>query len=272
MKKPSKEEVYESIDILSKEMVRQYFKENKDKLSKEVESELEAATTKKGQKAQKETEENKESKENKYNITKLNHTGKEELTFSIIIDGAQNTGRTSIIQKFIDLDNSNHYNNSLGHITSFKFIKIENTIVKLEIIDYTINDISKRSISNYKNANLIMLVYSIDDYTSFEKIKNKLYTMKFKSTIFLIANKSDLEKREVNKDDVESILNNYNINYFNEVSAKTGSNIDDIFFEAVNVLYKNRKPTTQHNKQFGYKGNDNSKNNNNNALNFLFPI
>ena len=63
MKRPSKKEVYESIDILSKEMVRQYFKENKDKLFQEVESELEAATTKKGQKEQKETEENKENKD-----------------------------------------------------------------------------------------------------------------------------------------------------------------------------------------------------------------
>ena len=215
------------------------------------------------------------NKEINYNITKLNYETKEELMFSIIIDGAQNTGRTSIVEKFIDIDNSNNKNNKqgLGYINSYKYIKIEDTIVKLDIIDYTINNISKRSITNYKNANLIMLVYSIDNYTSFEKLESKIYSIQSKSKyfVFLIGNKNDLEKREVSEKDVEIFVNNNNINYFKEVSAKTGNNIDDIFFEAVKVLYKNRKPIKQQSKQFGHKGNDGNKNKNNNALNFLFP-
>ena len=43
----SRKNVYESIDIISQEMARQYFKDNHDKLSKEVEFELETAKTKK---------------------------------------------------------------------------------------------------------------------------------------------------------------------------------------------------------------------------------
>ena len=50
MKISSRKNVYESIDILSQEMARQYFKDNHDKLSKEVELELETAKSKKEQK------------------------------------------------------------------------------------------------------------------------------------------------------------------------------------------------------------------------------
>ena len=50
MKISSRKNVYESIDILSQEMAKQYFKDNHDKLSKEVELELETAKSKKEQK------------------------------------------------------------------------------------------------------------------------------------------------------------------------------------------------------------------------------
>ena len=218
-----------------------------------------------------------EMKEIDYNIKKLYEPKKEELKFSIIVDGDQKTGKTSIIEKFIENNNSNYNNNNssnLGIISKFSYIEIDNTIIKLDIIDFTINDITKRSVNNYKNGDIIFFVYSINDFISFEKVKRKISLMSLKSKyIFLVGNKDDLEDKKVYENDSEKLVNKYNINFFIEVSAKTGKNIDNLFFAAIKLLYKNKKNEKSSNvkvknKVLGtYKANDRGSK----ALNFLFP-
>ena len=57
--------------------------------------------------------------------------------------------------------------------------------------------------------------------------------------IFLIGNKIDLEDdRKVNKENAEKLKNEYEFDYFNETSAKTGFNAKEIFVKAAQILYK----------------------------------
>ena len=57
--------------------------------------------------------------------------------------------------------------------------------------------------------------------------------------IFLIGNKIDLEDdRKVNKESAEKLKNDYEFDYFNETSAKTGFNAKEIFVKAAQILYK----------------------------------
>ena len=57
--------------------------------------------------------------------------------------------------------------------------------------------------------------------------------------IFLIGNKSDLEDdSKVNKENAETLKNDYEFDYFNETSAKTGFNAKEIFVKAAQILYK----------------------------------
>ena len=57
--------------------------------------------------------------------------------------------------------------------------------------------------------------------------------------IFLIGNKSDLEDdRKVNKENAEKLKNDYEFDYFNDTSAKTGFNAKEIFVKAAQILYK----------------------------------
>ena len=46
-----------------------------------------------------------------YSIIKLDEPKKEQFTFSLIFDGDQKTGKTSIIEKFIGIDNFNNNEN-----------------------------------------------------------------------------------------------------------------------------------------------------------------
>ena len=213
--------------------------------------------------------------ETDYEVKKLNKEEKEDFSFNIIIEGAEKVGKSSIIEKFIEMKNPPEKEgiSNFGYKIINKYVKIDNTIIKLEIIDFVVGDISKRSTNNYKNADLIMFIYSINDSKSFEKIIQKLWSIKSKSkqVYFLVGNKSELGNRSVQQKEAKNAMTKYNISYFMETSAKTGNNIDNIFYEAVKILYKNKKVSNNHKAKIIdlSKGEELIKTNT--ALKFLFP-
>ena len=210
-----------------------------------------------------------------YDIKKLEQEEKEEFVFSIILDGSQKVGKTSIIEKFIDNQNqiSKNDNPSFGYKIENKYIKINDSVIKLEITDFTISDITRRSANNYKNGDIIMFIYSIDNNISLEKALNKISSLKSKSNqiYFLIGNKSDIENKKVSKKEIEKAISKYNINFHMEVSAKTGSNIDNIFFEGVKILYKNRKPVSNNTAKVVELAKGDEGKRKEGRLKFLFP-
>ena len=60
--------------------------------------------------------------------------------------------------------------------------------------------------------------------------------------IFLIGNKTDLEEnRKVEFNEGEEIKKNYNFDYFNEASAKSGINTKELFIKAALLLCEDYK-------------------------------
>lgn len=118
-----------------------------------------------------------------------------------------------------------------------------------------------------------MFIYSINDNKSFEKIIQKLCILKSKSNqvYFLIGNKSELENRNVSQKEAKNAMTKYNLSYFMEVSAKTGNNIDKIFYEAVKILYKNKKIINNHKPKIIELSKCNGNKKINTALKILFP-
>ena len=210
-----------------------------------------------------------------YEIKKLNKEEKEDFSFNIIIEGNEKVGKSSIIEKFIEMKSPTEKEGSsnFGYKITNKYVNINNTIIKLEITDFTIGDISRRSANSYKNADLIMFIYSINDNKSFEKIIQKLCILKSKSNqvYFLIGNKSELENRNVSQKEAKNAMTKYNLSYFMEVSAKTGNNIDKIFYEAVKILYKNKKIINNHKPKIIELSKCNGNKKINTALKILFP-
>jgi GTPase SAR1 family protein len=52
---------------------------------------------------------------------------------------------------------------------------------------------------------------------------------------FLIGNKIDLEKREVDQEEAKKKADELGIPYY-EVSAKTGENIEQLFYKLIDVI------------------------------------
>lgn len=79
-------------------------------------------------------------------------------------------------------------------------VKINNTIIKLQIWDTCGQDVYKSLVANfYKSSSLAILCYSIDNKQSFENINNWLGDLRSnampETRVFLIGNKSDLENK-----------------------------------------------------------------------------
>ena len=181
---------------------------------------------------------------NKRNIEILpENTNKSDLSFKIIIIGDSSVGKSSLANKAIKNKFENVYSATLGFDYFSLFVKIDGKILKLQIWDTCGQEIYQSLITNFfRNSSLAIMVYSIDNRSSFEHIDNWLKEIKINSNpdakVFLIGNKADLEdKRVVTYEEAEKYAEELDFSKFYETSAKTGFNAQQIFLEAAYLLY-----------------------------------
>ena len=109
----------------------------------------------------------------------------------------------------------------MGHLWSWKFRTI--------------------TISYYKSAHAIIILYDITEQSSFDHISNWMIEIdKFAKQGVLriiVGNKKDLEsKRQVSTKDAESLADKYGIKFM-EVSAKDKTTIEALFLDIVKDVY-----------------------------------
>ena len=167
-----------------------------------------------------------------------------DLTFKIIFIGDSGVGKSCLTSKAVKNEFEEFYQATVG----FEFLtfnmKVNQTVVKLQIWDTCGQEIYKSLISNfYRNSSLAILVYSIDNKESFEHVETWLNELKTQANpdvrIFLVGNKADLEdKRAVSKEEATKYKDEQNLDLYMESSAKTGYNARNVLVEAAKLLYK----------------------------------
>ena len=156
----------------------------------------------------------------------------------IIFVGDQAVGKTSIISRIMDNPFNEIYEASIGVDFMSKNIKYKGQNVKLQMWDTAGQEKYKGLIPSYiRNSSIVFVVYDVSVKKSFDNIPNWITFIKTieNTTLVLCGNKIDLSNREVKIEEGEEFAKKEGISFF-EVSAKTGQNIKNMFYNVVAEL------------------------------------
>ena len=194
------------------------------------------------------------------------------IKLKLIVVGNQGTGKSCILNRFVNETFEENYQATIGLDFQSKNITIHDQDVRLIIYDTAGQEKFRSLIPMYiREAQIILLVYDISDKDSFDAMPNWIKEVKEvlnKEVVFaLIGNKMDLEsQRKVSYEEGKKLAEKNNF-VFQEVSAKTGKNFENLFevqiFETVyNKFRKEFEKREEGIEQPNFETNDNTNDTN----------
>ena len=198
------------------------------------------------------------------------------IKLKLIVVGNQGTGKSCILNRFVNETFEENYQATIGLDFQSKNITIHDQDVRLIIYDTAGQEKFRSLIPMYiREAQIILLVYDISDKDSFDAMPNWIQEVKEvlnKEVVFaLIGNKMDLEsQRKVSYEEGKKLAEKNNF-VFQEVSAKTGKNFENLFevqiFETVyNKFRKEFEKREEGIEQPNFETNDNTNDTNDNKV------
>ena len=201
-------------------------------------------------------------------------------SFKVVFLGDAAVGKTQIINKFVINNFATEYQPTISATYSSKSISWSNKRIDLQLWD-TPGQEKYRKLAKvfYKNSHLIVFVYAIDDKKSFNNIKSwvedVVSKVDKKTKFLLVGNKCDLEgQRQVSKEDAKQYATENNMEFM-EVSAKDGTNIENMFNSSLQKLLEDENKdeiNSSENKNVSdnYKKNVSSNSNDNKNINGIY--
>ena len=168
----------------------------------------------------------------------------EPILFKILTLGDTKVGKTSFILRYTE--NTFHESplSTIGVDFQRKTVIHDNKKLEIQIWDSAGQE-KYKSISKqyYHNSEGILLVFDLTSQESFvaldewiedlEKVEKDL-------PIILVGNKSDLDARDVSEEEINKIINDKKLDYF-ETSALNGSNVNEAFIKLTELVIKHKK-------------------------------
>jgi Ras-related protein Rab-6A len=169
------------------------------------------------------------------------------IKLKLIVVGNQGTGKSCILNRFVNETFEENYQATIGLDFQSKNITIHDQDVRLILYDTAGQEKFRSLIPMYiREAQIILLIYDITDRDSFDSMPKwlkEIFDVKNSEAVFvLIGNKIDLENdRKVPTEEGKKFAEQNNF-IFQEVSAKNGENFEKLFeiqiFEAVYNKFK----------------------------------
>ena len=173
-----------------------------------------------------------------------NQSLKYDYLFKYIIIGNQAVGKSNLLLRYINGEFKNEYQATIGVEFGAKNVNIKDKLYRIQIWD-TAGQENYKSITRayYKNSACALIVYDVSNKESFSDVSTWIEDCKNQcpKTIYmiLVGNKSDLnEQREVSKEEGQELANQYGIDFF-ETSAKTGQNVEELFYNTAEYIATN---------------------------------
>ena len=169
------------------------------------------------------------------------------MKYKLIVVGNISTGKSSILNRFVNETFEEDYQATIGLDFQSKNITIHDQDVRLILYDTAGQEKFRSLIPMYiREAQIILLIYDISNRESFESLPkwfSDILDVKNNEAVFvLVGNKIDLEnERQVSTEEGKKFALEKNL-IFQEVSAKNGTNFEELFynqiFEAVYNKFK----------------------------------
>lgn len=162
----------------------------------------------------------------------------------VVFLGESAVGKTSIINRYSQGEFVPDQSSTIGACFTMKKVTLENnTEIKLKIWD-TAGQERFRALTPmyYRDAQIAILVFAIDDRNSFEKLPNWIDDLhrdtKVMPPLIIVANKTDLkDKKQVTTEEAEEFAEKSGVSYM-ECSAKLKVGIDELFVAAAQIAAK----------------------------------
>jgi small GTP-binding protein len=155
-------------------------------------------------------------------------------TFKILLFGETGAGKTGLAQRYCYNIFEPSDKLTIGVDFYVKAIEMHGKRVKLQIWDVSGEDQFRFLFPSYcLGANAAVLIYDITKAKTLNPMSQWIQIIRERAgdiPIILIGTKLDLEEsRELNKDIVFEIAEKYNLSSYNEISTKTGENVESTF-------------------------------------------
>ena len=163
--------------------------------------------------------------------------------YKVILLGDSYVGKTSILQRLVNNEFMQNHISTIGLSSAAKNFTLGNDKIKLQIWDTVGHERFRTVTSTYYNRTQgIILVYDCTNKESLQNIQKWIQQIKenvdmSQVTVFLVANKIDLEdQREVTND--EGLV--FNMPHF-ECSAQSGEGVENVFRQMAGKIHENHK-------------------------------
>ena len=171
-----------------------------------------------------------------------------KIKYKLVLLGESGVGKTCIVSRLIHKEFKIFIEPTIGASFMTHSVERGDNVIEFDIWD-TAGQERYKALAPlyYKNASVALIVYDITSKDSFVQAKHWYNRICNENNIliYLIGNKQDIiEHKNVDSSDITEFTDNKNINiYTEEVSAKTGYNIEELFNNiAIELMEKNAKP------------------------------
>ena len=167
----------------------------------------------------------------------------------IMIIGETRVGKTSLISKYCKNEFSGgQYLSTIGIDFQIKNLEINSKKIRLQIWDTAGEERFRNIAKNYfQSSDGFLVVYDIANHESFETLDYWIEEIRANSQelskMILVGNKCDKEKeRKIQKEDGKAYAKKKQIKFY-EVSAKDGTNVNEVFEILVKDILKSYSPS-----------------------------
>ena len=173
--------------------------------------------------------------------------------FRICLIGNNFVGKTSLLARYSDNYFKLIYSATIGVDFRVITLKYKDIIAKVHVWDTAGQErFNSISINYYRSSNGFIYVYDITDKESLKNLDTWIHLTNENCNTnvinFLVGNKSDLENRQVSKEEGEEFAKKNNL-IFLETSAKNNDNVDKLFeyftYKLINYYEKNKEKYIQ---------------------------